>query len=175
MRNPKIISQTKWYAIYTKPRFEKKVTTILNKANFEVYTPMIQTVRQWSDRKKKLIVPLIPSYVFVKMEAAKLHNLLQYNGVVGVLKYLKKPAVVQDYEINNLKIICKSPDLIENIEGKKFTKSQALQITRGPFAGLYGEFVQHQGKHKVLLHVASLGLIITVQLPLSYVESIKVN
>jgi len=175
MRSPKTVSQSKWYAIYTKPRFEKKVLMVLDKVGFEVYAPMIQTIRQWSDRKKKVIVPLIPSYVFVRIEASKLNTLLQYNGVVGVLKYLKKPAIVKDYEINNLKIICESPDLIENTELGNFKKNEAVQIIGGPFTGLYGEFVQHQGKHKVLLQVASLGLIVTVQVPLNYVESLKVN
>jgi len=175
MKAPNIISQTKWYALYTKPRFEKKVVAVLDKAGFNVYTPMVQTIRQWSDRKKKVIIPLIPSYVFVKIEVSKLNTLLQFNGVVGILKYLKKPAIVQDYEINNLKIICESPDLIEKTERDSFKKSEPLQITGGPFTGLYGEFVQHQGKHKVLLQVASLGLIVTVQVPLNYVDRLKVS
>ncbi len=174
MRSPKIISQTKWYALYTKPRFEKKTLVVLENAGFEVYAPMIQTIRQWSDRKKKVIVPLIPSYIFVKIEVSKLNALLQYNGVVGVLKYLKRPAIVKDYEINNLKIICDSPDLIENTEIGNFNKNEAVQITGGPFTGLYGEFIKQKGKHKVLLHVDSLGLIVTVQVPLSYVERLKV-
>jgi len=174
MRDPKIISQTKWYAIYTKPRFEKKVLLLLENEGFEVYTPMIKTIRQWSDRKKKVIVPLIPSYVFIKIEELKLNNLLKYNGVVGILKYLKKPAVVKDYEINNLKIICESPDLIEDTEVGNFKINETVQITGGPFTGLYGEYIKQKGKHKVLLHVASLGLIVTVHVPLSFVERLKV-
>jgi len=174
MRNPKTILQPKWYVLYTKPRFEKKTLKVLENAGFEVYAPMIQTIRQWSDRKKKVIIPLISSYIFVKIEVSKLNTLLQYNGVVGVLKYLKKPAVVKDYEINNLKIICNSPDLIENTEIGNFSKNEAVQITGGPFMGLYGEFIEQKGKHKVLLHVDSLGLIVTVQVPLSFVERLKV-
>jgi len=175
MRTTKIISDTNWFAIYTKPRFEKKVLMVLDKAGYEVYVPLIQTIRQWSDRKKKVNVPLIPSYVFVKIESSKLNTLLNYNGVVGILKYLKKPAIVQDYEIENLKIICESPDLIENTEVSNYKKNEKVQITGGPFTGLYGEYVQHQGKHKIMIQVASLGLIVTVHVPLSFVNRLKVS
>ena len=52
-----------WYALYTKPRWEKKVAKALEKIGIIVYCPMITEVRQWSDRKKKVTLPLFKSYV----------------------------------------------------------------------------------------------------------------
>jgi len=57
-----------WYALYTKPKNEKKVTEQLQKSGIEVYCPMVTQIKQWSDRKKKTETPLIPSYVFVNIE-----------------------------------------------------------------------------------------------------------
>ena len=54
-----------WYVIYTKPRSEKKVAERLSEDGVEVYCPMIKTIRQWSDRKKKVLLPMFPGYVFV--------------------------------------------------------------------------------------------------------------
>ena len=53
-----------WYAIYTNSRAEKKVEERLIKEGFEAYCPTYTTVKQCSDRKKKVILPLIPSYIF---------------------------------------------------------------------------------------------------------------
>jgi transcription antitermination factor NusG len=54
-----------WYVIHTKPRNEKKVFEQIINKEIEVFLPLIQTVRYWSDRKKKLMIPLFPGYVFV--------------------------------------------------------------------------------------------------------------
>lgn len=56
-----------WFALYTMPRTEKKVHARLASKGVDVYLPLVTTVRQWSDRKKKVQVPLIPSIVFVRV------------------------------------------------------------------------------------------------------------
>lgn len=162
-----------WFAIYTKPRFEKKVEMVLLQAGYQVYLPLISTIRQWSDRKKKVQVPLIPSYVFVKIEEKLLNGLFEFNGVVGVLKHLKKPAVVQDFEIENLKIICQHPDVMEVVDGAKFTKGMPIQITHGPMMGLYGDCIEIKGKQRILVSVKNMGLEFVLNVPLSYIEAVK--
>lgn len=162
-----------WYALYTKPRFEKKVEKVLSQAGYQVYLPLISTIKQWSDRKKKVQVPIIPSYVFVRMDERNLFELFEFNGVVGVLKYLKKPAVVQDYEIENLKIICQHPDVMEVADGAKFTKGTPIQIAHGPLMGLYGDCIEIKGKQRILVSVKNMGLEFVLNVPLSYIEAVK--
>lgn len=53
-----------WFVIYTKPRQEKKVTAQLLANEIDAFYPLITTIKQWSDRKKKVTSPLINSYVF---------------------------------------------------------------------------------------------------------------
>lgn len=164
-----------WFAIYTKPRFEKKVEKVLTQAGFEVYLPLLSTIKQWSDRKKKVKVPIIPSYVFVRIDEKNLYNLFEFNGVVGVLKYLKKPAVVKDYEIENLKIICQHPDVIESVKVGAYKPGMPIQITQGPLIGLYGECIDIKGKQRILIAVKNLGLEFVLNVPLSYIEPLKNN
>ena len=60
-----------WYAIYTRAKAEKKVYEQLERSGYEVYLPLTTTIKQWSDRKKKIKTPLISSYVFIKTEEKK--------------------------------------------------------------------------------------------------------
>src|SRR5690554_7279042 len=79
----------KWYALYTRPRNEKKVVQGLTSLGIEVYCPMVTEVRQWSDRKKKVALPLIPSYVFVRIAETKRSMVFEVPGVVRYLYWLR--------------------------------------------------------------------------------------
>ena len=92
-----------WFAIYTRPKNEKKVVAGLEKIGIEVYCPMVKQVKQWSDRKKKVEVPLINSYVFVNIEESDRNVVFEIPGVVRYLFWLGKPAVIQEQEIEVLR------------------------------------------------------------------------
>ncbi len=57
-----------WYVLYTKSRNEKKLTQLLSEKGFDVYCPLQETVKQWSDRKKKVQEPIFKSYIFVHLK-----------------------------------------------------------------------------------------------------------
>ena len=92
----------KWYVLYTKPNREKKVLSQLVKLDMTVYCPMVTTVRQWSDRKKKIQSPLIPRVIFIKCLDTERDEVFQVPGVQHYLFWLKKPAVVRSSEIKAL-------------------------------------------------------------------------
>ncbi len=167
------IQNSIWYALYTKPRWEKKVEKVLRHAGYKVYLPLIDTIRQWSDRKKKVQIPLINSYVFVQVVEKELYALLKYQGVVRVLKYLNRPAKVQAHEIDNLKILCQHPDALISDKIIKINKGTPVQITQGTMTGLYGECVAIKGKHRLLVSVKNLGLEFVLNVPLTYIEPLK--
>jgi transcription antitermination factor NusG len=173
-QNSKLKTQNSvWYALYTKPRWEKKVAAVLSAAGYKVFLPLISTIRQWSDRKKKVQVPLINSYVFVQVEEKELYELLKFDGVVRILKFLKKPAKVLDKEIENLKIISQHPDKLVLGEKPVVEKGSSVQIVRGAMCGLYGECVKINGKHRVQVSVKNLGLTFVLNVPLTYIEVVK--
>ena len=57
-----------WYAINVKSRHEKYVHDQLKRKNIESSLPMASVIRQWSDRKKKVEIPLFRGYVFVNID-----------------------------------------------------------------------------------------------------------
>ncbi len=54
-------TEKKWYAIYSKPRWEKKVDALLQKRNIQSWCPLQKIEKQWSDRKKIVEEPLFRS------------------------------------------------------------------------------------------------------------------
>jgi transcription antitermination factor NusG len=79
----------KWYAIYTKPRWEKKVNTILSQKGIESWCPIQRIERQWSDRKKIVEEPLFKSYVFVRISEAEKNEVIITGGVLNFVHYEK--------------------------------------------------------------------------------------
>lgn len=144
-----------WHAIYTKPRSEKKVAERLSGEDFEVYCPMIKTLRQWSDRKKKVLLPLFPGYVFVRVSKADHPRVLQDYGVLNFVYWLGKPAIVRENEIAAIKEIALHGNEI-NITHDKFEKGQLVTIPDGPFKGLSGK-IDKLDKRKIIVLVEKLG------------------
>lgn len=163
----------KWYAIFTKSRSEKKVYERLLDNDIEAFLPIVKTVRQWSDRKKTVHLPLIPSYVFVKMEERNIYNALKIPGTVGVLKHLRKPAVVREVEIENLRILSNSDEKFETTSDIRLVKGDAVEVTKGPFMGLIAVCEKDGTNYRVVVKIESLGSGFTVNIPLSFLRKIE--
>ena len=92
-----------WFAIYTKPRWEKKIAKILNEKGIENYCPLKKVINQWSDRKRIVLEPIFKSYIFVKIDNEKKWDLKKINGVINFVYWVGKPAVIREQEINIIK------------------------------------------------------------------------
>ena len=109
-----------WHVIYTKPRAEKKVEERLNNFGIEAYCPVKQEVKQWSDRKKKILVPVLPSMVLVNIDEKERNKVFDIPGVVRYMFWLKKHAIVKDDEVASLKSLLSQNNIIsQNTETLK--------------------------------------------------------
>ena len=99
----------KWYAVYTKPRWEKKVFRTLSESGHEAYCPLNKVNRKWSDRIKKVDEPLFKSYVFIRLAAAEQPGVRLVNGVLNFVYWNGKPAVVKDREIEEIRRFLNEP------------------------------------------------------------------
>ena len=93
------LDSKKWFVIYTKPRTEIKVSQRLSVLGIENYTPTRIEVRQWSDRKKKILVPLLPSMVLVSIHEKVVNKVFEVAGVVRYLFENQKRAEVSNEEV----------------------------------------------------------------------------
>ena len=93
----------KWYVLHTKPRSEKKVEEKLLSLGINAYCPTRSETRFWSDRKKRIEVPVLPSMVLVKIDEKDFNNVFASSLVVKYMFWLGKRAVVRQSEIDMLK------------------------------------------------------------------------
>lgn len=166
-------SNINWYAVHTRPNAEKKVFERLSVFNYTVYLPLITSIREWSDRKKKISTPLISAFVFVRVEEARIYETLKVQGTLGILKYLGKPAIIKEQEIENLKILMNDANEVSKIEGADFEEGEDVLVTKGPFMGLVARSVIIKGKRRIIVTIEALGSIMEVNLPLSFVVKIE--
>jgi transcription antitermination factor NusG len=94
----------KWHAVYTRPRWEKKVNLLLQNKGFESYCPLNKVKKKWTDRVKLIEEPLFKSYVFVKLSAEEQSSVRYIDGLVNFVYWLGKPAVIKEIEIERIKL-----------------------------------------------------------------------
>jgi len=150
-------SSKKWFVLCTKPRNELKVTDRLNKIGVEVYTPTKIEVRQWSDRKKKVTTPLLPSMVLVHVLEKEVDLVFQVPGVLRFLFEHGKRASVSNEEVLAMK---------SYLEATKVADEKGLavgDIVEVPLLGEQATLLSIKGK-KCLAQLQKLGAIVSFQL-----------
>lgn len=161
----------KWYAVYTRPRCEKKVSEILTRKKIENYCPINKVVKQWSDRKKVIYEPLFTSYVFVRVPELAITSLKQTQGVINLVYWLGKPAVIRDFEIEEIKkFLCDYVNI--KLEKSPISISDKIRILGGPLMEFEGE-VMSVGNNTVKVALPSLGYMMFAEVETANVKVIS--
>jgi transcription antitermination factor NusG len=141
-----------WYAVYTKPRSEKKLAERLKDQGIESFLPIRRTLKQWSDRKKMVDEPLISSYVFVNIFQYNYFEVLNTPGAVRYIWFCGKPAVIPESQIKTLKLIL-SQEVDIDCVSTTLPRGTVVKVVSGPLKELTGELVNYAGKHKVVIRI----------------------
>lgn len=166
--------EQKWFALVTRSRAEKKVAERISE-QWNTFLPLQTQWRQWSDRKKKIQVPLIPSFIFVKTTERELSKIVQDDGIVRVLRYLGKPAIVRDEEIEVLRLITANTDKIQTITPIDLSKGDLVEVLQGPFAGLKASYINHRGKIKIIVNIEATGTFFQVEVAVNNIQKVSVS
>ena len=166
-----MMKEKKWYVVYTKSRTEKKVYQNLLDNNLEAFLPLHKTLRQWSDRKKTVEVPLFTSYVFVKINETEGLKVLKTIGVVGFIKFCGKKAVVTEKEIFYLQLLVKG-QVPFDMATESFNPGDYVEVNSGPLKELRGFLVHYHGKHKVLIRIDSIDQNLLVDIPVAFLKKV---
>lgn len=158
-----------WYAAYTHSRWEKQVADDLEKLGIDHYLPLVLTLRQWSDRKKKVLVPLIRSYIFVRITPKEQYTVTEVPGVVKIVHFCGQPVPIPDWQIRNLKILV-GADVPISTNFKDYEKGEEVQISEGTLKGLRGKILHIKGMHKLVISISALDYNLTVDINPAYVE-----
>jgi len=165
-------AEKKWYALYTKPRWEKKIDSVLVRKGVESWCPLQKIERQWSDRKKVIEDPLFKSYVFVRIDETERARVLMTDGVLNFVYYLGKPAVIKNEEVETIKKYLAEKDAnIFIISQEGFKEETKIKVNHGVFMGNEGT-VLRGSKKKVYVKLESLGQVMVVEFPAEYLSPI---
>ena len=141
----------KWYALHTKSRFEQKVHDQLCRKSLETFLPRVEVWSRRKDRRKKILVPMLPGYVFVRsqLEAEEYYHIIKTIGVVRMIAFKGKPLPANDDEISSLMILNGTDHTVQN--RSYMAKGNQVMIMEGPLKGLIGIYLRHKAKSKVVV------------------------
>jgi transcription antitermination factor NusG len=159
-----------WFAVYTRSRAEKKVFQRLQDEHIKSFLPLQKTIRQWSDRKKKVEIPLLKSYVFVHVSLSDFNIVLKTDGVVRFVAFEGQAAPIPQKQIDNLKLLANSDAEIEKTK-KIFKSGQRVKIISGPLKDLTGELIDHGQKKRFLVRVDHIKQNLLVNIPASLIHN----
>ncbi|HYM93996.1 MAG TPA: UpxY family transcription antiterminator [Chitinophagaceae bacterium] len=148
----------KWLAVYTRPRWEKKVNTLLIEKGVESYCPLNKVRRRWSDRVKIIEEPLFKSYVFVKVKDEDKTMVRMTNGIINFVYWQGKPAIIKEKEINAIKRFLNEYENVE-VQPMELKLQQRVKIMTGPLMDQEGS-VLALGHKRVKVAIDSLGYIL---------------
>lgn len=149
-----------WYVLYTKPNFEKKTYTNLLERNIEAFLPLQNVMRQRSDRKKKLEIPLFPNYIFVRIDPKRRWELLKVYGIIRFLTRGNSAEVVSDEQMNGIKkLMFGEPEIFPT----NYVRGETLKIISGPLADLSGVLInENESKLAVRVNILRQYVIVKV-------------
>ena len=153
----KTLNSKKWFVIYTKPRTEIKVSQRLSVLGIENYTPTRIEVRQWSDRKKKILVPLLPSMVLVNIHEKEVNKVFEVAGVVRYLFENQKRADVSNEDVLAMKYY------LENTYHSNKEELEIGKIVKVPLLEEEATVLSVKGKN-CLAQLKKIGAIVSFQL-----------
>lgn len=148
---------SRWYALHTRSRFEQVVYNGLRGKSLEAFLPKVQVMSRRKDRRKKILVPLLPGYVFVQseLEPYRYWEIIKTVGVVRMVTFKGRPVPANNVEIDSLMVLDGTDRTVENRAFMK--KGDRVMIMDGPLKGLVGFYLKHKGKsEKVVVSIELL-------------------
>ncbi|HAH24855.1 MAG TPA: antitermination protein NusG [Prolixibacteraceae bacterium] len=162
-----------WHAVYVKSRAEKKAQSELQTQEIDTFLPLQRKLRQWSDRKKWVEMPLISGYLFVRASRKEYDQVLQSNYIVSYVRFEGKAAVVPDSQIEYLKLMLSQDNTPIEITQEKLKPGQMIEVVSGPFIGLKGKLQKIKGKSKVAVELEQLGYSALVEIQTENIQPFK--
>ena len=161
-----------WFVLHTKPRFEKKVEERLLSLGIEAYCPVRKEIRLWSDRKKKVQLPLFRGYVFVNINL-KIDNLnvLQTPGVVKFIGIRHEPSRIPDEQIHWMHMLVAESATVR--AEKEIPLGQRVRVMIGPFKGIKGVVKRVGSRSRLVVLIESIMQAVSIEINPNYLEKIN--
>ena len=164
------MSQISWFALNTKARYEDLVAKQVRGKGYEVFLPVYNTRRRWSDRVKELEVPLFPGYLFCRFDPLNRLPILTTPGVIQIVGFGKTPIPVDESEILALQAAVRTSTARE--PWPFLQVGDKVRVECGPLSGVEGILLNIKGGRRLVLSVTLLQRSVALEIDASWVVSI---
>lgn len=165
------MEELKWYVMYTASRSEKKVADRLVEDGREVYLPIVEELRQWSDRKKKVKKALFNGYVFVKTKRSQLWECLQVPGAVKFIHFSGHHATIREEDLDTIKRVVETGVDVET-DGSDIEAGEKVRVIAGPLQHMTGECIEKGNKDYFVIRIPGIYQNILINVPRKFLEVI---
>jgi len=159
-----------WYAVQTRPRHEKKVALELERSRVETFLPLVQEMHSWSDRRKRVDVPLFSCYVFVRL-ASRSRQRATVAMTSGVVAFVGNnggtPIPGGEIEAVRSVVALKVP-----IERCGLSRGQRVRVRGGVLDGVEGFLLSEPQERRLLVSVGAIHQSLSVSLHGYEVEAV---
>lgn len=162
----------RWYVIYTRPRWEKKVDELLRLQGITSYCPVKKVKNQWADRVKEVELPLFNSYVFVFIDPREELKVRATLGVLNFVYYMGKPAQVRASVIEDIKHCLEIFPDAEIMDFQHLEVGDRVKIKEGFLSLKEGHVIKVQ-ERTVVVVIDSLNCVLTTKVAIASLELIN--
>jgi len=165
------VENVQWFALQVRSQHEKIVASNLHDKGYEEFLPLCQIKRRWSDRIKRLELPLFPGYVFCRFNVEKRLPILVTAGVLSIVGVGKIPSPIDDSEVVALQSIVKSG---LQTEPWPFLKvGQHVRIEQGSLKGIEGILLTPKSSYRLVVSVTLLQRSVAIEIDRDWVTPIS--
>ena len=165
-------SQSKlWFAVYTVVRHEKAVNSSFLKNNIETFLPLREVVSQWKDRRKKVLIPLFPGYIFVRIfdsDSWSILSILNTRGVVRILSSNGSFLAVPAQQIDSVKRLVEAN--VEYDPYQYLVEGKEVTLVNGPLHGVAGKILERKGQNWLIVSIDIIKRSVSVKVDPADVE-----
>jgi len=153
--HPQVEAQN-WYGLHTRPRHEKIVAQRLEERGVTAFLPVVTEMHRWSDRKKKVQVPLFNCYVFARFAPNRVDRLraLRVDGVFGLVGARGEGSPIPDAQIDAVRSLVEAQLPWSSYPFLKI--GQRVRVRSGVLDGLEGILVSRNGDRSLVISVDAI-------------------
>lgn len=171
---PELYEVPHWYACLTTARAEKKAARLLDDAGFEHYLPLVVQERRWSDRVKKVPMPLFPGYVFARFVLTELGRILDQPAIATVARPSGYPTPIRPEVIESVRRMVEGANetgVLPRAEDYLVVGDE-VEVGGGPFTGMTGVLLEERGRTRVAVRIEALKQATSVEIAREHVRKV---
>jgi transcriptional antiterminator RfaH len=167
----------RWFAVRLKFKSEKVVLKMLELKQIHCYLPLKHVVRVWSKKRREAEMPLIPSFIFVKIVASEYIKVLETEYVGTFLKFGKNLLCIPEQQIDWIRRLLLEDDieLVAHEKVDAYIAGDEVEVVAGGLMGMRGKLVKVQGKDRVLVEIDNSGYVLQMNIDIQFLKKLGVQ